>query len=303
MILGTRGSKLALAQTKKVEDFLNSRGIETSVRIIHSRGDLDGESLLYEIGGKGVFTGALEDALVRGEIDLAIHSAKDIPRGIAQGTEIIGVLPRGKVEDVLIVGDIESEVMRILEKGKIGTGSLRRRAFLKRFYNSRNIVDIRGNVDTRLSKLKKGYFDALIFAAAALERLGQTWKVRWFSFDPASFIPSPNQGFIVVQARKGRFNSLFSHDNNDWKTFWIERRVANLLELDCRTPVGLYCFEKKGKLYFYGSVITPDGKNYVDVRLSESIEKWEDFPERIYEEFLKKGVENILEMIKKWQER
>ncbi len=300
--IGTRGSQLALAQTKKVENLLRTKGVRFERVVVKSEGDIDRNSPLWEMGGKGAFTRRLERALLEKKIDLAVHSAKDLPVKLAEGTWIAGVLPRGSVEDVLVVRERVFDLQEFLSYATVATGSLRRRAFLSRFFGVKKFVDIRGNVDSRIKKLYKGDFDALVLARAGLERLGILNNLIWYKFDVEHFIPASNQGFIVVQARKGEFEDLFPSDHN-MDCFWVEKEVSRLLELDCRTPAAFHCRIKNSKREFRGSIMTPDGMEYIDVEMINENSSSFEFAEQIKEEFLKKGAEKILERIRKWQEK
>ena len=300
--IGTRGSPLALIQAEKVKNFLSRRGLTTQRVIITSKGDLDRKSPLYKIGGKGVFTRSLEKALINGEIDLAVHSAKDLPSRLIEGTELIGVLPRGSVEDVAVVREEVDDIKDLIKEGVVATGSLRRRAFLRKNFGAKNIVNVRGNVDTRVKKLKSGEFDILILAKAGLERLNLLNEVVYYPLDIGKMIPSPAQAFIVVQARKGKFNDLFPRDEN-WLCFQVERMVSTLLQLDCRTPVGLNCTLNDGKMIFKGAVLTPDGSQSAEVFFEADKIEAKKFAEIVYKKFLEAGVEKVIERIRQWQEK
>jgi len=297
--LGTRGSPLALEQARRAENYLKSSGIDVSIVVVTSKGDKDLKSPLWKLGGKGAFTRALEEALVKGEIDLAVHSAKDLPVSIAEGTEIVSVLPRGRVEDLLLVREPVEDVGEFLKQARIATGSLRRRALLRKIYGSENFVDIRGNVDTRIRKLHEGEFDALVLARAGLERLNLLGRSFWYKFDPDFFVPSPGQGFIVIQGRKGENEELKRMDEN-WISFHVERNVAAQLSLDCRTPAGFHAKVESGKVYFSGVILTPDGSDWVELKDEERVENWDSFHIKISEKFHALGVERILERIERW---
>ncbi len=299
--MGTRGSQLALAQTRKVEDFLREKGFQPERVVIKSEGDLNRSDPLWKMGGKGAFTRTLEKALLDGTIDVAVHSAKDLPVTIARGTWIAGVLPRGSAEDILIVRDRVDDLQLFLSRSTVATGSLRRKAFLKRFFGVEKFVQVRGNIDTRIRKLFDGEYDALVLARAGIERIGLLGTLRWYKFDEEFFIPATNQGFIVVQAREGEMEGIF-HFEEEAECFRIERAIARLLQLDCRTPAAFYCSRKNGVRKFIGEVITPDGDEWVDVRLTGE-DPEEEFVRHIYDLFVERGVEEILKRIKEWQEK
>lgn len=245
--IGTRKSKLALAQTDMAAAELKKSfpDIEIEIVPITTRGDKVLHKPLSEMGGKGVFVGEIEAALQSGEIDLAVHSAKDLPAELGTGLEISGVLPRGNYRDVLVtLAGIQ------LDKGEevvIGTGSERRRANLRRHLPNAVFRDIRGNVDTRLAKLKNGEYDGIVLAAAGLERLGieesQDWKFTPFDFN--RFLPAPCQGIIAMECREGSHAAecvqKISHFDT-WLSFEAEREIVSLLGGDCSVPLGAYSY-------------------------------------------------------------
>ncbi|MGN0502119.1 MAG: hydroxymethylbilane synthase [Ruminococcus sp.] len=245
--IGTRKSKLALAQTQMVADRISESFPETEIQIINisTTGDKILNKPLAAIGGKGVFVSEIENALINGDIDIAVHSAKDLPLCLANGLEISGVLKRGNYRDVLVTKsgvslDNQSDFV-------VGTGSLRRRLNFKKLYPNATFKDIRGNVDTRLNKLENGEYDGIILAAAGLERLGFDSDKRFSLtyFDYKDFLPAPCQGIIAVESRKNDFVTPLIKDINDINTFYsfeTERYILKLLNADCGMPLGVYSF-------------------------------------------------------------
>lgn len=243
--IGTRKSSLALAQTDMVIKSLHDAfpDIETQIVHITTKGDKILDKPLARIGGKGVFVSEIESALQNGEIDIAVHSAKDLPYKLAGNLEISGVLKRGNYRDVLVtIAD------KIPEKDGIftvGTGSQRRKLNMQRLYPNAVFKEIRGNVDTRLRKLKSGEFDGIILAAAGLERLGLygSEEFSFRAFDSKDFLPAACQGIIAIESRKGdEVTHIINHisDKNTFYAFETERRVPELLGADCTMPVGAY---------------------------------------------------------------
>lgn len=239
--IGTRSSKLAMAQTRMAAQMLESKFSDLNIEIIPvvTKGDALREKPLYRIGGKGVFVAEIERALVGGEIDIAVHSAKDMPVRLAEGTAVGTVLKRGDPRDVLIMrkGAEECSV--------IGTGSLRRRAGLRKFFPKAEFKDIRGNIDTRIKKLENGEFDAIMLAAAGLERLGigQNPNFEYRFFSPEELVPAPCQGIIAVQCAEGsRAEELLKkiNDPNTFLRFEAEREILRLTGADCTVPLGAY---------------------------------------------------------------
>lgn len=244
--IGTRKSKLALAQTEMVISRLHSvfPEIETEIINITTRGDRITDRALTEIGGKGVFIAEIERALIDGEIDLAVHSAKDLPVQLAGGTGISAVLERGNPRDVLITR-VEDEFDED-ESFTVGTGSLRRRSALSQIYPNVKFADIRGNIDTRLRKLKSGEYDAIVLASAGIERLGLNSDpcLKFCEFTEYASVPAPCQGIIAVQSRNGELLEILTKINHDstYQCFETEREVIKLMNADCTVPVGAYSY-------------------------------------------------------------
>ncbi|WP_456328403.1 hydroxymethylbilane synthase, partial [Archaeoglobus sp.] len=191
IVVGTRGSKLALAQTAKVVEKLREKGYDVEIRIIKSTGDIMKDKPLYEFKGSGAFVRALEHALVRGEIDIAVHSYKDIPSNMLEGVTVSAVLERDSPHDAFIARNGES-LEEIKPNAVIGTSSLRRRAQLSLYRPDLRFENIRGNVDTRLRKLRDGLYDAIVLAEAGIQRLGLNVKYQRLPIE--KFVPPANQG-------------------------------------------------------------------------------------------------------------
>jgi len=234
--IGTRGSKLALAQTSTVCKKLSALGIGVEQVIITTEGDTTTGVPLHEIGGQGVFVRALDDAILAGHIDCAVHSMKDIPAFRPGGLVTAAVLRRDSAADFLAYkGSLDAVKV-------IGTSSTRRRAQLLRHYPDISIVDIRGNVDTRIRKLSEGEYDAIMLAEAGLTRLGI--RIAGERFPPEKFVPAPNQGTIAVVSRAdpSLMEELSSLDHPETRTdVAIERAVMETLGGGCFTPLGVYC--------------------------------------------------------------
>lgn len=229
--IGTRGSALALTQAQWVADRLDGELV-----ILRTSGD-EGAA-----GDKSRWVDTIEAALVGGDIDLAVHSAKDVPGELAPGTEIVATPEREDARDVLIGA-----------RGRIGTSSLRRRAQLAAA-GHRDVVELRGNVDTRLRKLAGGEVDGIVPAAAGLRRLGRTE-----TGEPLDFVPAPGQGVLALQARIGdRRAATLNHDAT-FAALAAERAAVRVLEADCHTPVGIHA--AGGRLR--GFVGRPDGSAWV----------------------------------------
>jgi hydroxymethylbilane synthase len=234
--IGTRGSKLALAQTSTVCKKLAALDIDTEQVIINTQGDTTTGVPLHEIGGQGVFVRALDDAILAGQIDCAVHSMKDIPTFRPNGLITAAVLKRDSTADYLAYNG-SLDAIRV-----IGTSSTRRRAQLLRHDPEISIKDLRGNVDTRIRKMAAGEYDAIMLAEAGLTRLS-IW-IPGERLPPEKFVPAPNQGTIAVVSRTDpSLMERLSHlDHSPSRTdVAVERAVMEQLGGGCFTPLGIYC--------------------------------------------------------------
>jgi hydroxymethylbilane synthase len=234
--IGTRGSKLALAQTENVVKKLAAIGITAKVEIIATIGDTTTQVPLHEIGGQGVFVRALDDAILDGRIDCAVHSMKDIPAFRPSGLVTAAILKRDSPADFIVYNET-LESVRI-----IGSSSTRRHAQLLRHDPDLTIRGLRGNVDTRLRKLAEREYDAILLAEAGLTRLGL--EVKGERLNPEKFVPSPNQGTVAVVARADPSlrEVLSALDHAPTRTdVMSERAVMEQLGGGCYTPQGIFC--------------------------------------------------------------
>ncbi len=237
--IGTRGSKLALVQTERVARLLAERGTEVEMVIVRTQGDTVDGVPLHEIGGQGVFVRALDEAILSGEIDAAVHSYKDIPAERPKGVVTAAILARDSPADFLAFdGDIGGV-------HTVGTSSTRRRAQILRHDPSIRVRSLRGNVDTRLRKLAQGDFDAIVLAEAGIQRLG--YQVRGQRLPPERFVPSANQGTIAVVARNEENLLARLRPIDDAATrvdTSFERALMEEVGAGCFTPMGVYCKER-----------------------------------------------------------
>ncbi|MDD1724725.1 MAG: hydroxymethylbilane synthase [Methanospirillum sp.] len=234
--IGSRASKLARAQAEKVSFLLNSLGVESTIVLISTAGDEHTGVPLHQIGGQGVFVKALDDALTEGIIDIAVHSMKDIPAERPEGLVTSAILRRDSPADYLVT-DIDLDSVK-----SVGTSSTRRTAQFKRNFPGIVIGPLRGNVDTRLSRLKNGDYDAIVLAEAGLERL--SLSLRGYRLDPAVHVPSPNQGTIaIVSGTDPAILAIVSKiDDPVTRTdTLLERRVMEIIGGGCFTPLGIFC--------------------------------------------------------------
>lgn len=265
--IGTRKSKLALAQTELVISEIKRAfpEAETEVVCVTTKGDRVTDIPLEKLGGNGVFVKEIEQLLLDDRIDIAVHSAKDLPVKLASGLAVSGVLKRGNPRDMLILRN----GAEIDEKAalNIGTGSLRRRQNLSFLYPNVRFSDIRGNFDTRLKKLADGEFDGITLACAGVERLGaDLGGFRAICFDLEQFLPAACQAIITVECRQNSPSERVVKAISDKETYLCyetEKEVLRLLGADCGTPVSAYA-------QLHGSEITLTASLSPDKVLSES---------------------------------
>ena len=263
--IGTRGSPLALAQATTVRGLLAAAlGIaleRIELNIIRTTGDAIQDRPLAEAGGKGLFTKEIEEALIAGTIDLAVHSAKDMPTVLPGGLAIAAVLAREDARDVFI--SRKAKTLRDLPRGAvIGTASLRRQAQIKRLRRDLDVVSIRGNVETRLRKLDDGVVDATLLALAGLKRLGLA-DAATAVLSVEDFLPAVGQGIIAIETRADDVatrNALATIAHADTATaLAAERAFLGVLDGSCRTPIAGHATLNGGRLQFRGLIAKPDG--------------------------------------------
>lgn len=262
--IGTRKSKLALAQTNMVVNEIKKYFPSINIEVVHftTKGDKVLNKPLINIGGKGVFVTEIEDALINKEIDLAVHSAKDLPLKLQDNLTISAVLKRGNYRDTLVT--VKGKEIDFSKETVIGTGSNRRKLAFKNLYPNATFKDIRGNVDTRLNKLYNGEYDGIILAMAGLERLDLLSDSRFTftSFDYNSFVPAPCQGIIAIESRNNDLTEILSKINHKdtFYSFQTERHILNILNADCGMPLGAYSFVENNKI---NVVYTSDSKEII----------------------------------------
>lgn len=258
IIIGTRGSQLALWQAHYTKDLLEKLGVEIELKIIKTKGDQIQHLSFDKIEGKGFFTKEIEDQLLNGEIDMAVHSMKDLPTTSPEGLVVTAVSYRENPADSLIINKnafTEGKIMNLPEGAIVGTSSARRKAQLLHFRPDLNIKDIRGNVDTRLRKLKEEDYDAIVLAAAGFSRLEMDMSdYQVVTFNPKEFVPAPAQGVLAFQTRTddlGTRRVLKEIHRTDVASCTnVERKALNLIEGGCHTPVGIYC-ERDANGYYH----------------------------------------------------
>ncbi len=295
LVIGTRGSKLALAQANIVKQLLEEKSIKTEIKIIKTKGDTFVDRPLHEVKGFGVFVREIDEAMLRGDIDIAVHSMKDVPTERPPELTIAAVLKRDSPYDILITRD--GTTLEELPQGAIvGTTSLRRRAQLLRTRPDLTIKDLRGNIDTRLRKLKEGQYDGILLAEAGLERM--KWNVKKQRLSLNDFIPSANQGSIVVVTKKNSEAEEIVKTLNDEKTrieTRVERIIIGILGGGCLVPMGAFARMHKDKLHVLAEVLSIDGKRYVRIDEFISIKQHEHEAVRLGNMLKQKGGGELVE--------
>ena len=305
--IGTRGSPLALYQANAVAALLRERvGAQSEIVVIKTSGDRLGEAPLSEIGGKRLFVKEIEDALLAGEVDLAVHSSKDMPALLPDGLEIAGVLPREDPRDAVVLPGgqrSEQQIDRIREtlgtSPRIGTSSVRRIAQLVHFTAAATFLPVRGNLDTRLRKLDAGDYDALVLAAAGLRRLERGARIS--AFLPIELcVPAPGQGIIAVEIRQGdtRTAEMITpiDDASASVALRAERAVVERLGGGCQMPIGAFAEIAAGDaLSITGIVVSTDGSRSVRATVHGSVHAPEQLGRQAADTLLADGAESILE--------
>lgn len=259
--IGSRGSQLALWQANHISALLRERGYEVEIEIIKTTGDKITDVALAKVGTKGMFTKEIEEALAAGRVDLAVHSLKDLPTEVPPGFEIAAITQRENPRDVF-VSKKHGSIDELPQRARVGTSSLRRQAQLKAVRTDLEIHPLRGNVDTRLRKLEAGDYDAIILAAAGVNRLGLTALVK--EIIPAEIMcPAAGQGALGLEIRKGdeaiRQHLSFLDDIAARQTTTAERALLNKLGGGCQVPIGAFAELSKGHIHLEGVVAHPDG--------------------------------------------
>jgi hydroxymethylbilane synthase len=260
--IGSRGSQLALWQANHISALLRERGHEVEIDIIHTTGDKILDVALAKVGTKGMFTKEIEEALADGRIDLAVHSLKDLPTELSAGFEIAAIPPRENPRDVFCSVKYAS-IEQLPDHARVGTSSLRREAQLRALRPDLNVLSLRGNVDTRLRKLEAGEYDAIILAAAGLNRLGKTESIKQIISEDV-MCPAAGQGALAIEIRSSdsetRQHLAFLDDPAARATTICERALLNKMGGGCQVPIGALAEIREGRLHVQAVVARPDGK-------------------------------------------
>jgi hydroxymethylbilane synthase len=301
--IGTRDSQLALWQANAVQQMLEKLGHKTEIVPVKSTGDLVQNKPLYELGITGIFTRTLDIAMLNHDIDIAVHSSKDVPTLLPKGIVQAAVIKRGNFKDVLVYKNNEEFLSQ--KDAIIATGSLRRRAQWLNRYPSHTVVGIRGNVNTRLQKLEDNKdWNAAIFAAAGLGRLGikpeNTVNLDWM-------VPAPAQGAIMITALEEDEEIMgickeLNHEDTEICTS-IERDFLNLLEGGCTAPIGALAFikevDEEKEVHFKGVLLSPDGSKKIEVNRIEKLENKDAIAPYCADFIIERGGKSLMDIIKR----
>lgn len=294
--IGTRNSPLAMWQAKEVEQKLQNLGYETSLVPVLSSGDKNLNQPLYSLGITGVFTKDLDIALLNNEIDIAVHSLKDVPTLLPKNIEISAVLERDFPQDVLVRKS--SSKNKDLAELKIATSSLRRRAFWLEQFPETEFFDIRGNVQTRLKKLEEGDFDATLFSLAGIKRMEMELDFEFLDF----MISAPSQGVVAIASRiddveTRKILQKINHKETQI-CVEIERNFLRTLEGGCTAPIGAIAKFEDNKIYFKGKLNALDGAKTLNLVKEFEYSHSENFGEKFAKIILEKGGKEMMEVIK-----
>ena len=300
--IGTRGSKLALWQAETVKSELEKAHphLKVQLKIIKTKGDKILDVALSKIGDKGLFTKEIEQALYDNEIDIAVHSLKDLPTELPEDLIVGGMLKRAEVRDVFISKD-GRKLAEFTAQDKIATSSLRRKSQLLHFNPELNIVDIRGNVETRIKKMNDGHCDALLMAGAGILRLGYEEVITEF-LEPDIMIPAVSQGAIAIEIREEdeRIQWLIDTitDETTRITTLAERSLLRELEGGCQVPVGCYSEVNGEQIKLTGMVASIDGKIRICKSVETSMEEASEKAIELAQAILEAGGKEILDSIR-----
>ena len=297
--IGTRDSELALWQAHTVQKQLNDLGYKTEIIAVKSQGDILLDKPLYELGITGIFTKTLDIAMINGQVDIAVHSMKDVPTALPIGIVQAAVLERANTLDILVhKGNLDF----LESNGTIATGSLRRQAMWWNKYPNHNVVDLRGNVNTRMQKLAESDWSGAVFAAAGLERINLKPE-NYINLD--WMIPAPAQGAMVVVAMAEDEYILdalsqLNHIETEICTY-IERQFLKTLEGGCTAPIGAIATynEKEDTINFKGVLLSIDGKQKLEIDKNVDISEWKKLGFNAAQEILNNGGSELMVEIKK----
>lgn len=303
-LIATRASELALRQARLVQQLLRERGVDSELKTYRTVGDKRLDEPLSAIGAKGLFTKELEADLAHGKVDCCVHSLKDLPTEMPPGLEIAALLPREDPRDVLVVNSVVGATrLEDLPPGcRIGTSSLRRRAQLHALRYDLEVVDLRGNVPTRIKKVDDGHVHAAILAAAGLNRLGVSQEIASF-LEPPTWLPAAGQGAIAIQIRADdsvtRGIVAPVADRETMLTTRAERAFLAALEGGCQVPIGALVSDQGGERRLYAFIATVDGRRLLRADLPLDSEHPELTGVRLANELRHRGASDILAALRR----
>lgn len=300
LTVATRGGTLAIKQTEIVVGALVKihPDIQVRIRKITTKGDRDRRTVLWNLRDTGFFTSQVEDMLLAGQADFAVHSFKDLPTRQREGLTVAAVCDRQFAADCLVAATPINSMDELHKAAKIGTSSLRRAAQLRRLRQDLQVTPIRGNVQTRIRRLEEGKFDAIILARAGMERLGLTEQIS-YCFDPKQFIPAPAQGALAVQTRNDDIATTrliaALNDNNARTTTLAERQVLVTMQCGCHAPVGAFAEIARDEITIYTFISDLQGQEFLTRDSTGPASKAGDLAERLANELLEAGGREILD--------
>ncbi|MBA7702722.1 Porphobilinogen deaminase [subsurface metagenome] len=303
LTVATRAGKLALAQTRIIIRLLEKihPGLQIKIKKITTEGDINRKTSLWQLKSTGFFTSKIEDSLLAGLADFAVHSFKDLPTKQTTGLKIIAVCARSFPEDCLVSAEKIISLNQLKTAAKIGTSSLRRAVQIKRLRSDLNVVPVRGNVTTRIKKVDEGRFDAVILARAGLERINLARKIS-FCFDPEQFLPAPAQGALAVQTRADDkiTNKLLLplNDKNVEIQTLAERQILTATRCGCRAPVGAFAKISADDITITAFISDTEGKNFIKRQVAGPADSALNLADTLAGQLLDAGGKKILEQIK-----
>jgi hydroxymethylbilane synthase len=295
LVIASRGSQLALWQARWVAEQLSARGHECRIEIIKTTGDKITDVPLAKVGTKGLFTKEIEEALLDGRADLAVHSLKDLPTELPEGLVLAATPPREDPRDAIV-----GKKLKDLPRGaRVGTSSLRRSAQLRKLRPDLAIESVRGNLDTRLRKLDEGQYDAILLAAAGLKRLGWADRIAEI-LPPEVMCPAVGQGSLAIETRASGAGFDVCRELDDAATHaavMAERGVLGALGGGCQVPIGAYATVQDGRVRLLGVVASPDGSELIRAESEGAAEKAESIGRKLGQALLDQGARRILEAV------
>ena len=292
LVIASRGSQLALWQARWVAGQLDAAGLGCRIEIIKTTGDKITDVPLAKVGTKGLFTKEIEEALLDGRADVAVHSMKDLPTELPAGLVLAAVPKREDARDA-VVGKTLAD---LAHGAKVGTSSLRRAAQLRQLRPDLQVESVRGNLDTRLRKLDEGQYDAILLAAAGLKRLG--WGDRIAEIlEPEQMCPAVGQGALAIETRAGCEHVAMLDDADTHWAVTAERAVLGGLGGGCQVPIGAYATVSEGRVRVLAMVAAPDGTQVIRVSAEGAVGEAAEIGAGLAERLLARGAREILEAV------